>query len=404
MSRKDARASLWTKIVHETQVFTQLVVSKILNKRPDPVRRTDVTPSQCYQHTSPHCHYQSFAPSRSPGHVFQPKGRGTAAMRASHSCATVATMSSFTSKILLAEDFQDEAAQYESLWEIQLALKEIPGVIQGNILERCPSSSSRSHARLITLHHHAQHEHAQERHGHDTFVQQSLQGCISRGVSYTSFASSFSASTSTAAAAAAACSHEQHPERAQDAVYLSTPQDRYLAWSPAACAREGHAFPFEFDLSPGHPFSLSRSPSSTSSAFSYPDSYFSGTHSLAQVDLHSSASSTLSKRRAKATTDTSRNSNDSLHDRKDSGVFVVDDEEGIIKLVVQCESNPQLESETPIMSDSPVDDMKGVVVGHDWRAQGEQHAGIVQVQASPPGCPSSLPSSMATLAPTISAQ
>lgn len=320
-------------------------------------------------------------------------------MTHSHSCATVATMSSFVSNIPLTEDFQDEAAQYQSLWEVQLALKEIPGMIQGNILERCPSFSSHSHARLITLQHHAQRDHAQERHDHDTVVQQSLQGCISRCVSYTSFASSFSVS------AAAAASHEQHPERSQDSVYLSTPQDKHLAWSPA-CGREGHAFPFEFDLSPGHPFSLSRSPSSTSSVFSYPDSYFSGSRSLAQMDLHSSASSTISKRRAKAT-DTSRNSNDSLHDRKDSGVFVMDDEEGIIKLVAQCDSNTEIETESPIMSDSPVDEIKDVVVGGGndlgiLRAQVEKDTETRQV--SPAGCPSSFPSLMATVVSSISAQ
>ncbi|KAF9947418.1 hypothetical protein BGZ72_010570 [Mortierella alpina] len=403
MSRKDTRTSLWNQIVYETRVFTQLVVSKILNKRPDPVRRRDVPPSQCYQHASPHCHYQSFAPtqsnnqSRSPRHVFQIKRRDTAGMRHSHSCATVATMSSFASNMPLAEDFQDEAAQYESLWEVQLALKEIPGMIQGNILERCPSFSLRPHARLISVQHHAQRDHAQERHGHDTFVQQSLQGYISRCVSYTSFASNCSVS-------AAASSHEQHPERSLDSSCLNTPQDKHLTWSPA-CAREGHAFPFEFDLSPGHPFSLSRSPSSTSSTFSYAESYFSGSRSLRQVDVHSSDSSTISKRRAKAA-DASRNSNDSLHDRKDSGVFVLDDEEGIIKLVAQCDSNPELDPESPIMSDSPVDESKNVVVGGgndlgNLRAQVEKDTETLQVS---PGYPGSFSSLMATVASSMSAQ
>ncbi|KAF9939602.1 hypothetical protein BGZ67_009182 [Mortierella alpina] len=396
MSRMDSRASLWSKIVYETQVFTQLVVSKILNKRPGPVRRRDVPPSQCYQHADPHYRYQPFIPSPS-----NCQSRGTAFMRHSQSCATVATMASFASQLPLAEDFQDEAAQYESLWEVQLALKEIPGMIQGNILERCPSSNSRLHARLITLQHHAQHDHAQERHGHDTFVQQPLQGCISRCVSYTSFASSFSV---TAAAAAAAASHDQHPERSQDSFYLSTPHDKHLAWSPAY-GREGHAFPFEFDLSPGHPFSLSRSSSSTSSAFSYADSFCSGARSLAQVDLHSSASSTISKRRAKAA-DTSRNNNDSLHDRKDSGVFVMDDEAGIIKLVAQCDSNPEQEPANPIMSESPVDEDKDVVVGGGndvgmLRAQEEQDTETLQAS---PGYHSSFPSLIATLVPSIPAQ
>ncbi|KAF9116733.1 hypothetical protein BGX30_005864 [Mortierella sp. GBA39] len=168
MTKKDLCLALWGQIVQDTKVFAHQVLDKITLHKPSSSSSSTsgsthgstmdhhyTQPQQ--QHSPPHQqeqqqhqkqrkqpyqyqhrplspHYQQiYTPYR---HVYF-SSTLSLNVHPTNSCASLSTINSTT--IASASNSNDLLAsqQFESLWEVQLALGEIPGMIEGNILESC---------------------------------------------------------------------------------------------------------------------------------------------------------------------------------------------------------------------------------------------------------------------------
>ncbi|KAI8604480.1 hypothetical protein EDD21DRAFT_366203 [Dissophora ornata] len=116
MSKKDLCSALWGQIVQDTKTLANQVVSKILNKPTVP------TPSRSvYQN---HLQYNNVSYTSTVSLV-NISNDSTTSLASSHSGTQHYNA------------VQEMTLQYETLWEVQLALGEIPGMFEGNILQPC---------------------------------------------------------------------------------------------------------------------------------------------------------------------------------------------------------------------------------------------------------------------------
>ncbi|KAG0069794.1 hypothetical protein BGZ89_002115 [Linnemannia elongata] len=166
MTKKDLYLALWGQIVQDTKVFAHQVLDKITLHKPSSSSTSSsgsthgstmdhhhTRPQQ--QHSSPHQqehhqkqrkqphqhqhrplspHYQQiYTPYR---HVYF-SSTLSLNVRSSNSCTSLSTINSATIASVSTSNDLLASQQFESLWEVQLALGEIPGMIEGNILESC---------------------------------------------------------------------------------------------------------------------------------------------------------------------------------------------------------------------------------------------------------------------------
>ncbi|KAG0370477.1 hypothetical protein BGZ54_006129 [Gamsiella multidivaricata] len=127
MSKKELCAALWGQIVQDAKVFAHQVLSKISSQHSVPPvyqYQHQYQPQQYYQHPDVNVSYTSTVS------LVNITTASSTSLMSSHSGTEHYNM------------IQDMNMQYETLWEAQLALGEIPGMFEGNILQPCDAPCS----------------------------------------------------------------------------------------------------------------------------------------------------------------------------------------------------------------------------------------------------------------------
>ncbi|KAG0323105.1 hypothetical protein BGZ99_002944 [Dissophora globulifera] len=114
MAKKDLCSALWSQIVQDTKQFANNLFGKIS--------------------TGP----AASSTSRSIYHFQQtPHSNTKVAFSSTESLVNITTTASSSSLVSSNSSIEDLASHYETLWEVQLALGEIPGIFVDNILQPC---------------------------------------------------------------------------------------------------------------------------------------------------------------------------------------------------------------------------------------------------------------------------
>ncbi|KAF9147466.1 hypothetical protein BG015_010902 [Linnemannia schmuckeri] len=181
MTKKDLCLTVWGQIVQETKLFAHQVLDKVTLHRPSPSSpgsthgsTTDHHHSRPHQqqYSSPHHQQGQHQERRKQPHQYQHRPLSphyqqiytpyrhvyfsstlSLNIRPTTSCTSLSTINSSTIASVSNSNELLASQQYESLWEVQLALGEIPGMIEGNILESCEDSTAASidTAALVTV-------------------------------------------------------------------------------------------------------------------------------------------------------------------------------------------------------------------------------------------------------------